>query len=120
MKYACIDAAGLVLWTTDLPDTLDPAKLFQPGDGQRIIPAPDDVAGKRLQGGAWVDLPPARAPDPLIETRATRDRLLTASDWTQLPDAPLTDAQRAAWAAYRQALRDLPATGDDWPAPPTE
>jgi hypothetical protein len=36
--------------------------------------------------------------------RAARNRLLVASDWTQLPDAPV-DA--AAWATYRQALRDV-------------
>jgi hypothetical protein len=37
--------------------------------------------------------------------RAQRDRLLAASDWTQVADAPV---DKAAWAAYRQALRDLP------------
>jgi hypothetical protein len=37
-----------------------------------------------------------------------RNAQLAASDWTQLPDAP-TD--KTAWAAYRQALRDLPAQG---------
>jgi hypothetical protein len=37
--------------------------------------------------------------------RYNRDRLLAASDWTQVADAPV-DA--AAWATYRQALRDVP------------
>ena len=37
--------------------------------------------------------------------RTERDRLLTASDWTQIADAPV---DQAAWAAYRQALRDIP------------
>jgi hypothetical protein len=37
--------------------------------------------------------------------RSNRDQLLAASDWTQLPDAPV---DKAAWATYRQALRDLP------------
>jgi hypothetical protein len=40
--------------------------------------------------------------------RTHRNRLLTQSDWTQLPDAPL---DKAAWATYRQELRDLPAQG---------
>lgn len=39
---------------------------------------------------------------PII--RAERNKLLVESDWTQLPDAPV-DA--AAWATYRQALRDV-------------
>jgi hypothetical protein len=37
--------------------------------------------------------------------REQRDLLLIASDWTQLPDVPLSSKQ--AWAHYRQALRDL-------------
>lgn len=39
--------------------------------------------------------------------RLHRDRLLAASDWTQTADAPV---DKAAWAAYRQTLRDFPAT----------
>ena len=41
--------------------------------------------------------------------RAMRDKLLAESDWTQTVDSPFTDAQKAEWATYRQALRDLPA-----------
>jgi hypothetical protein len=36
-----------------------------------------------------------------------RNLLLVASDWAMTTDAP-TD--KTAWAAYRQALRDFPAT----------
>jgi len=39
--------------------------------------------------------------------RAIRNDLLAQSDWTQLPDATV---DREAWATYRQALRDFPAT----------
>lgn len=39
-----------------------------------------------------------------IVIRAERNNLLAASDWTQLPDA---SADAAAWATYRQALRDI-------------
>jgi hypothetical protein len=39
--------------------------------------------------------------------RLQRDRLLVASDWAMATDAP-TD--KTAWATYRQALRDFPAT----------
>lgn len=39
--------------------------------------------------------------------RNHRDRLLKQSDWTQVADAPV---DRQAWATYRQALRDFPAT----------
>ena len=37
--------------------------------------------------------------------RSQRDKLLTESDWTQVADAPV---DKAAWAAYRQALREVP------------
>ena len=40
--------------------------------------------------------------------RSYRQRLLSESDWTQLPDTPFTLEERQAWANYRQALRDLP------------
>jgi hypothetical protein len=36
--------------------------------------------------------------------RSTRNQLLSASDWTQVLDAPVNQEQ---WAAYRQALRDI-------------
>jgi len=44
--------------------------------------------------------------------RHHRDRLLAESDWTQLPDAT---CDREAWATYRQALRDFPATWTESP-----
>ena len=55
--------------------------------------------------------------------RAIRDKLLTLSDWTQAGDSPLSEEQRAAWAVYRQALRDLPSVyaGEGpipWPVAP--
>lgn len=37
-----------------------------------------------------------------------RNIQLLASDWTQTLDAPV---DKAAWAIYRQELRDLPAQG---------
>lgn len=44
--------------------------------------------------------------------RSERNGLLTASDWTQVADAPV---DQAAWATYRQALRDVTAqTGFPW------
>ena len=42
------------------------------------------------------------------EIRSKRDRRLAASDWTQMPDSPLTSSKKAEWATYRQGLRSLP------------
>lgn len=51
--------------------------------------------------------------------RIERNARLAASDWTQLPDAPV-DA--AAWAEYRQELRDITSQEDPfklvWPSEP--
>lgn len=41
------------------------------------------------------------------QVRNERTQKLASSDWTRLDDAPLTTEQRAAWAVYRQQLRDL-------------
>ena len=40
--------------------------------------------------------------------RHVRDALMLCTDWTQAADSPLDAGQRAAWASYRQALRELP------------
>lgn len=39
-----------------------------------------------------------------MQVRGQRNGLLSESDWTQVEDAPVN---KAAWAAYRQALRDI-------------
>ena len=58
----------------------------------------------------------------MAQIRGNRTRLLAACDWTQIADST---ADKTAWATYRTALRNLPATmtGDprtfnDWPHDP--
>ena len=46
--------------------------------------------------------------DKWTAIRMHRGQFLNQSDWTQLPDAPLTAEEKTAWSTYRQALRDLP------------
>ena len=66
----------------------------------------------------WEDPRTAETQWPVV--RAQRNRLLSAIDWTQLPDVPL--ATKEAWATYRQALRDVTEQLDpfsiSWPTPP--
>jgi hypothetical protein len=40
----------------------------------------------------------------VAQIRSQRNQLLSATDWTQVLDAPI---DRTAWATYRQALRDI-------------
>lgn len=73
----------------------------------------------------WYEAPTDPAdgiPDEWVweRLRIRRDALLVESDWTQVLDAPV---DQAAWAAYRQELRDLPRSAKDprsvmWPEPP--
>jgi hypothetical protein len=55
-----------------------------------------------------------------IKIRTDRDAKLTESDWTQVADAPV---DQAAWATYRQSLRDVPSQAGfpntiTWPTEP--
>lgn len=71
-----------------------------------------------------------KSAEPLRLLRIERNRLLSETDWTQNRDVTLTND--AEWAAYRQALRDLPNTatpsldengnlvGVEWPVKPGE
>ena len=36
-----------------------------------------------------------------------RKNLLLSTDWTQLPNGPLTAEKQSAWVTYRQQLRDI-------------
>jgi len=51
-------------------------------------------------------------PDPAQSSVAdlTWDRakkLLAESDWSMLPDVPMTSGQKTAWIEYRKALREI-------------
>lgn len=93
-------------------------------DGQTITvdpPAPRHIV--RLLADLMVRQPPD-SDDRMAYLRHIRDALIGVTDWTQAADSPLTAEQRAAWATYRQALRDLPQTYSGsgpipWPAAPS-
>ena len=62
----------------------------------------------------------------LEDLRNWRSSQLGASDWTQVSDGALDSTTKAAWATYRDKLRDLPANAkapnqfakSDWPLAP--
>lgn len=66
--------------------------------------------------------------NPETFVRSRRNALLNTSDWTQMPDSPLSDEKKNEWKIYRQHLRDLPNNISDfmlyiqdttlWPEPP--
>ena len=76
------------------------AIVFKKGEPAAIDPVPD-------------------AEEQRLARRRERDRRLAASDWTQRIDVTISSDEVAAWADYRQELRDLDMAGSDWPAPPS-
>ena len=46
--------------------------------------------------------------------RATRNKLLADTDWTQVNDSPLANDVKTQWAVYRSELRNITDL-DEWP-----
>ncbi len=73
----------------------------------------------------WVEV--INEEDEWSKIRGQRTYLLNLSDWTQVPDSPLTDAKKQEWGVYRQALRDVTTAQSSveryedivWPTEPT-
>ena len=71
-------------------------------DGVKVILSDAEIAQRQAEEAAWN----AGAFDRAINNlRAKRNALLSASDWTILPDSPVQD--KYVWQSYRQSLRDL-------------
>ena len=70
-------------------------------------------------GDVYTTIPPSlkRLEDLAV---AKRNQLLLESDWTDTNSgqARLSDSVKTAWAAYRQALRDITSL-QTWPTDPT-
>jgi len=91
----------------------------QAQDGETVIEGEADDATQCVIDGVIQDATPAvpsvdeqrRQCSKLL--RRERNTKLAKTDYTQMPDAPLTGAKKADWATYRQALRDLPSQYQD-------
>lgn len=72
---------------------------------------PEHIIDKAVLDVAW----------DIIRNR--RNFLIKETDWTQVVDTPISEDLKAQYAAYRQALRDLPQSTDNpdeivWPVKP--
>lgn len=104
-----------------------PAEDFDP-TSHKLIAAQPVLVDRAWQAGYQVVPLDETELDELrdrkaMEVRHQRDRLLTATDWTQGKDIP--DAVSAPWVAYRQALRDVPQQAGfplsiNWPVSPAQ
>jgi len=70
----------------------------------------------------WAQVQEGVIPEQWVVVRGKRLLKLRASDWSVLPDVPMTAEKKAEWETYRQALRDITNQPDPfditWPTPP--
>jgi hypothetical protein len=109
---------------------MDRGTFLLPSNSTDIAP-PTIEAGERRRwdGQQWVVEPippptPEQAEVLAERARQRRELLLMTTDFTQLPDVPISGALRTEFSAYRQALRDLPQQPGwpetvVWPVKPT-
>ena len=89
---------------------------------------PHVVKAVRAPDGSWrleVDAEKEREKNRLVwaSARSKRDQLLAQTDYALLSDVSIAPDKLEAVKAYRQALRDLPASGStpedaEWPKSP--
>jgi hypothetical protein len=116
--------------TTEILDNLGADVVFEGPQAQPTRYQFSFADGVEQTGGKWytkwsvMDMD-QEAKDALDTTQAAamrkqRDEKLAECDWTQVEDAPV---DKAAWATYRQALRDVTAQEGfpwtvEWPSKP--
>lgn len=107
-------------------------------------PAPSSITTEVISDGVklingqwtetWIEIPLrdtealAQAMADTLETqwgnvRSQRELFLEQSDFTMMPDCPITPESKQEFITYRQALRDITETQTDpfniaWPIPP--
>lgn len=103
--------------TYELPEGYDPIIVNEPPENLTKYQVVEATPIAKNANGEWVlDFIIGEADDErklyidgylTNEARRFRNVLLANSDWSQLPDAPLSTEKKALWTAYRQELRDI-------------
>ena len=83
------------------------------GDEYSGIEWRDTVNTKPTEEQVTAKIAEIKAAEPMTLLRDERNILLAQSDWTQLPDSPLSQTKKNAWSKYRQQLRDMMASYTD-------
>jgi len=105
------------------PVEVSPEPEIAPDQDAVLNSMPDYVSGVWVLGWTVQQKTAQEIAQLADEVRAERNAKLTACDWTQLDDAPLTEAAKIVWQEYRQALRDVTSqagfpTNVTWPEAP--
>ena len=105
--------------------SLDPDAKFSTfneldGKGEQIIWDSDNAKDQPTDEAIAAEKARLLALEPMRMLRRNRDALLAETDWMANSDLTMSDE----WKAYRQALRDMPATESDplnptWPTKPS-
>jgi hypothetical protein len=107
-KYIVYNSTGEILRTGTCIDT---DLHLQPKDGEFVIEGvcKDDHNHKVIDGELVYSPMVTTVDDVHRFIRKHRDGILKRTDWTQMPDSPLSDSEKLEWRTYRQQLRDLPS-----------
>lgn len=98
-------STGKVVSKLTVPDLDCLALNIQEGQDYIISDWSGDLSLATVVDGEVVEGSPTNQTESIA--RGMRDSLLSSSDWTQIPDSPLTETKKAEWQVYRQELRDL-------------
>jgi hypothetical protein len=127
-SYAYINKDGFVVFTSSGSEPsnvsdLTVVELEQP------LP-PNNVNGYaqfNWESQTWIDTrtDQQKYDEADFAAKEQRNKLLYSSDWTQIPNNPLTTEQQQEWASYRQSLRDITNQPGypyniGWPTPPLQ
>ena len=67
-----------------------------------------DKAIKYLESGTQPNIKVISVAERWAIVREWRNFMLRESDWSQMPDAPLSEEEINKWREYRQELRNIP------------
>ena len=114
MDFIVYNSEGMIIRTGSCSDS---DISIQAGENEFVIEGIADDSCQMIVDGKVIDKPDSEPltnielnKELLINIRYRRKSSLSNSDWTQMPDSPLSDAKKQEWSIYRQALRDLPET----------
>jgi len=105
---------GTILRTGSCPDAMFD---LQKNADELIMEGVADDASDMIKDGKIVQKPApsdtVKNDAAILELRLRRDLMLADTDWTQLPDSPLSDSAKNEWQEYREKLRNLPSENED-------
>jgi hypothetical protein len=104
------------------PEEVVTSWYYIQGEWKKAPVKPSEYHVFDIPSFTWIDTRTTETQLELI--RNTRNFLLAQSDWTMLPDIPMSSDKKAEWVAYRQELRNVTLQPDlfniVWPTPPQE